>query len=140
MTDIQKQIVALNRYARQPDFFCENWGTAKFKRTFAAAVAACSSDGLVTTLGVEVSWSDHRPEQLDVTKSHIFRDGLDFHKSLPLEGAVADALLHDLQDLAALQARQDILEERERALKAQAEERVRQLMARAVSATEGVAA
>jgi len=127
-TAVQSKITALNRYARNGDDANICWGTLAFARTF-KAVQKEAKEQLPHMAGATLDWRPCAPSEISVFKDSFFNGGQIASFNVPVEGAVADALLEDMQAVAFAFAEKCILEERQRALEQEARDRVLALMA-----------
>ncbi len=123
ITLTQSKIVALNRYARQNANVTICRGTPTFSSTY-AAVQKQAEEKLPHMMGSDVDWYPNVPGEITVFKTSSFDGGTIAHFQVPVEGAVAEAFLADMQKVAIEFAQAEILDERQRALRAEATARV----------------
>lgn len=126
------RIVALNSYCRKGDWISESWGTSYFKTTFKAAYDLCS-DEVDSTTGFNISWHPTK-DFISCTKHGILDDKLKFYRELPLTGALAEALIADLEPLAMDRAVADLKAEEELAFRVRAKARLDMMLKASVSA------
>jgi hypothetical protein len=126
--DLQKvaRAIALNTYGRKGDFLSESWASAYFKATYKAALALCA-DKVDNSMGFDITWYPPR-HHIGCTHSRIFDGKCEFFRELPLEGALADALLADLESVALAKAVVDLKAEDEEALRIRAQARLDLMM------------
>lgn len=140
MHDIHRQLYSLNTYVRGSITVQIDRLTPEFSATFRAADAKCKELGLKSPFGIELTWSSTAPEHLIVYNDSFIPGKQTYLTHLFVEGPLADALLADLQKQAQRRAVEDIRRERDEALQREAEERVRQMVAKSLSLTNAATA
>lgn len=126
------RIVALNVYGRKGRYLSESWGTTHFKPTFKLALELCA-DEVDTSTGFTIAWHPSK-DTVSCTLHSTFSNDLKFYRDLPIEGALAEALIADLEELAMAQAVVDLKAEEDAALRLRAKSRLDMIVQSAVHA------